>query len=119
VSLSTRNDLAGETPALPGSWEFRPEPADPFWACARPAKTRAKEHVPLFSFQAEAVGCLVEAAKFLGGAHPFRKSFGKRGTLAAGHTDAVEAGDGVPADVALGIKRPIGGCESSSRRARR
>ena len=90
--------------------EFRPESADTFWAGARhPAKTRAEELVLLLTFQAAAESFFVEMAKFLGGFHPFDKSFGKGGALTPGDARAVEAGDGVPADVSLGVKGPIGG----------
>jgi hypothetical protein len=90
--------------------EFRPESADVFWACARyPAKTSAEEFVLLLTFQADAEGFFVEMAKFLGGFHPFGKSFGKGGALTPGDARAVEAGDGVSADVSLGVKGPIGG----------
>ena len=52
--------------------EFRPESAEAFRACSRhPTKTSAEEFVLLFTFQAEAEGFLVKAAKFLGGFHPF------------------------------------------------
>jgi hypothetical protein len=40
--------------------------------------------VLLFTFQAEAEGFFVETAKFLGGFHPFGKSFGKGGALTPG-----------------------------------
>jgi len=62
----------------------------------------------LFTFQAEAEGLLFEFGKFPGGFHSFGKSFGKGGTLALGNTRPVQAGDGVPADVSLRVKRPIG-----------
>ena len=58
----------------------------------------------LFTFQAEAEGFLVKAAQFLGGFHPFSKSFGKGGALSPGDPDAVEACDRVPANVSLRIK---------------
>ena len=90
-------------------FEFRPEPVDLFWACARvPAKTSAQELVLLFTFQAEAEGLFFELGKFPCGFHSFGKSFGKGGTLAFGNARPVQAGDGVPADVSLRIKRPIG-----------
>ena len=90
--------------------EFRPESADAFRAGARhPAKTRAEEVVLCFTFQAAAESFFVEMAKFLGGFHPFGKSFGKGGALTPGDARAVEAGDGVSADVSLGVKGPIGG----------
>ena len=90
--------------------KFRPQSADAFCACARnPAKTSAKELVLLFTFQAQAVSLQVKAVKFLGGFHPFGKSFGKGEALTPRDTDAVEAGDCVPADVSLGVKGPIGG----------
>jgi hypothetical protein len=60
--------------------------------------------VLLFTFQAEAEGFPVKLAKFPGGAHPFGLSLGKGVALASGHAGAVEAGDGVPADVTLGVK---------------
>ena len=94
----------------PSALEFRPESADAFWAGARhPAKTRAEEFVLCFAFEAAAEGFLVEMAKLLGGSHPFGKSFGKGGALTPGEARAVEAGDGVPADVSLWVKGPIGG----------
>ena len=94
----------------PPDLEFRPESADAFWAGARhPAKTRAEEFVLCFAFEAAAEGFFVEMAKFLGVSHPFGKSFGKGGPLTTGDARAVEAGDGVPADVSLGVKGPIGG----------
>jgi len=47
--------------------------------------------------------------KFLGGFHPVGKVFGQGGALTARDARAVEAGDGVPADVSLGVKGPVGG----------
>ena len=105
---SSRGSTSLALPIL--SFEFRPESADAFGACARvPAKTSAQELVLLFTFQAEAEGFFVEMAKFPGGFHPFGKSFGKGGALAPGNAHAVESGDGVPADVPLRVKGPIGG----------
>lgn len=45
----------------------------------------------------------------MGFAHSFGKSFGQSGSLMTGNPCAVEFGDGVPANVALGIKQPVGG----------
>src|ERR1017187_10424061 len=82
--------------------EFCTEPADAFGACAWvPAKTRAKKFVLLVTLQAETERFFVELPKFHGIFHFLGLSFGKGRTLASGNANAVEAGNGIPADVAL------------------
>ena len=85
--------------------EFRAETSDAFRAGARiPAQTRAEEFVFLFTFQTEAANFPVKLAKFLRVLHPFSHAFGQRGALASVNARAVELGDGLPPDVALGIE---------------
>ena len=86
-------------------FEFRAKSANALGAGARhPAKTGAKKFVLLFTFQAETAGFLIELAKFPGGFHSFGKVLGKGAALASGHTDAMETGNGIPADVALWVE---------------
>ena len=61
----------------------------------------------LFAFQREAAGFGVEGAEFLGELHSLGVAFGEGGALAFGDSDFVQRGDGVPADVALWVERPI------------
>ena len=86
-------------------FEFRPKPADAFGACARiPSETGAEKFVFPFTFQAEPESVFVEMLEFLGIFHFLGLSFGKNGALTPVDANAVEAGNGVPADVALGVK---------------
>lgn len=85
--------------------EFCPEPTDTFGAGAWiPAQPITEEIVLFITFQAEAKNFVIEMAEFLGGLHPFRQSFGQSVALTPLDTDAVEMCDGIPADVALGVK---------------
>ena len=88
-----------------GVFEFRPEPADAFGACAWiPSETGAEKFVFLFTFQAEPENFVVEMVKFPGIFHFLGLSFGKNRALTPVDANAVEAGNGVPADVPLGVK---------------
>ena len=85
--------------------KFRPESADAFGACAWiPAKTRAKKFVLLVTFQAEPESFFVELPKFHGIFHFLGLSFGKNRALTPVDANAMETGNGVPADVPLGVK---------------
>lgn len=76
-----------------------------------PTESGTKEVVFLFTFQPESDDFLVELTKFFGRTPPLGKSFSERGTLTSRDARAMEAGDGIPSDVAFRIKGPIGGNE--------
>ena len=62
----------------PPVFEFRPEPADAFGACARiPSETGAEKIVFLFALQFESEGFYVELPEFRGVLHPLGNSFGQ------------------------------------------
>ena len=89
-------------------FEFRPQPADAFRARFwHPTKTSAEEGVFLFPFEVEPAGFFVEATEFLCELHPLGKSLGKSYPLASRNADAMKAGNGIPADVALRVERPV------------
>ena len=61
----------------------------------------------LFTFQAEAFCLLIKVAKFPGVLPAFGNAFGQGGALTAVNPGAVEFGNGVPSNIAFGIKGPI------------
>ena len=88
--------------------KLRPQPTDAAGARFRhPAEAGAEEGVFLFAAQREAEGFGVEGAEFFGELHSLGVAFGEDSALTFGDSDFVERGDGVPADVALWVERPI------------
>ena len=81
-------------------FEFSPQPADT--SCTgsgHPSEAGTKKGVFLFTCETKTAGFLVEMPEFLRELHALGKSRRKRRALASGDAGAMEAGDGVPADV--------------------
>lgn len=94
-------------------FEFGAESAEAFGAGGRhPAESLAEKGVLFFAFQFLTEGFLIELLQFFGELHALCLSLGECRTLTARNTDAMKGGDGFPADVALRIKRPVGGNEN-------